>query len=715
MRVNNFKLHVKYVLSFILIISVVNTAYAEDVNGINNSSKPGGIALSWDDSGHIESCYKFLPIFQKYDATCTINVNKLKTQTEIDELNSLHSAGWEVALHGYNHLNSAQFISNSTPLEWLNQEIFPNIIEVSRYNCPVRTLAYPYSSRNAATDAILTPYFRTLRTVVPRIINGNVNETTLAYYKWDNAQLLYGIEIDDTSSATLPSIEYGIDKAIKTGTVLVLYGHSITTNVTGQYETSTSRLDSILNYTSRNGGVFYHMGDLGNVSWVPSPRFSTVTADFTVSTSNLTAGKSATFLDRSINQTTELLDFGDGSPTSNTSNIVHTYTNPGIYIVNLTVQNDVSSNSMLKTINVMEAARPIASFTCNPAIGTLPLYVSFNDKSTGFPTSWLWEFGDGNASTNQNPTHIYYLEGNYTVKLTVNNDNGSNSQTASISVQNQNSTDNRSSGGESSSDNSDDSNSVSSSSSSGGSSGGGAGSSPESQNNVEIKELSQTFIASGQYIKFEFLQKATPIVNISFDSKKTAGKTTTIVEMLKGKSALTSLIPSDEIYKYINIWVGNGGVITPGKIENAVIYFKVEKSWVEDKKIAKSSIILNRYNDTKWNSLPTTLFNEDDRYLYLTAKTPGFSPFVIIGKTMANGAGINNENETKVKLSSADNSRNNTSNGTYNGTSTEGIAASTKKTTTLEEETESSVKRMPGFETIYMVVSLIILSLRKKN
>lgn len=45
---------------------------------------------------------------------------------------------------------------------WLDQEIFPNIVEITRYDYPVCTLAYPYSSRNAVTDAAVAPYFRTL-------------------------------------------------------------------------------------------------------------------------------------------------------------------------------------------------------------------------------------------------------------------------------------------------------------------------------------------------------------------------------------------------------------------------------------------------------------------------------------------------------------------------------------------------------------------------
>lgn len=383
MKFQNFKPYAKYGLSILFIISLVGTAYADTnqlmsynwsgdtgnttvdylehksnsttIQSIQNSNKSGGIALSWDDSGHIDTCYQYLPMFQKYNATCTINVNIVsnRPQTIINKLNALHSAGWEVALHGYNHVNSVQFLNDNNSTMWLDQEIFPNIVEVTRYGYPVYTLAYPYSSRNAATDAIVAPYFRTLRTRTPTVVNGNINETTLAYYKWDDTQLLYGVEIDDQSSgSSLESIENGIDYAIKTGSVLVLYGHAITPTATGPYQTSTSKLDSILNYTSQNGGVFYHMGDLGNSSWVQLPRFSNVTANYTVSTNSFFVGKNVTFVDYSINQTTELLDFGDGSPTSSTANVTHTYTTPGIYTANLTVTNDVCSDSMLQKLRL---------------------------------------------------------------------------------------------------------------------------------------------------------------------------------------------------------------------------------------------------------------------------------------------------------------------------------------------------------------------------
>jgi len=49
------------------------------------------------------------------------------------------------------------------------------------------------------------------------------------------------------------------------------------------------------------------------------------------------------------------------------------------------------------------------------------LSVDFSDTSTG-AISWLWDFGDGNTSSLQNPTHEYAIEGTYDVKLYVEND-----------------------------------------------------------------------------------------------------------------------------------------------------------------------------------------------------------------------------------------------------------------------------------------------------
>jgi len=53
--------------------------------------------------------------------------------------------------------------------------------------------------------------------------------------------------------------------------------------------------------------------------------------------------------------------------------------------------------------------------------------IHFIDRSRNDPSSWLWLFGDGNTSTDQEPAHVYNLAGTYTVELTAENEGGTNS------------------------------------------------------------------------------------------------------------------------------------------------------------------------------------------------------------------------------------------------------------------------------------------------
>lgn len=79
---------------------------------------------------------------------------------------------------------------------------------------------------------------------------------------------------------------------------------------------------------------------------------------------------------------------------------------------------------------------PAAAFQAAPRSGEIPLTVRFTDLSTGSASSWLWNFGDGGTSTDENPVHDYSIPGVYSVTLTVTNAYGSSSRTepAYISV-----------------------------------------------------------------------------------------------------------------------------------------------------------------------------------------------------------------------------------------------------------------------------------------
>ncbi len=73
---------------------------------------------------------------------------------------------------------------------------------------------------------------------------------------------------------------------------------------------------------------------------------------------------------------------------------------------------------------------PQASFAAAPTAGPSPLAVTFTDQSSGAVGSWLWDFGDGNTSTAQSPSHTYTTDGQYTVTLTVAGSYGPDSITA---------------------------------------------------------------------------------------------------------------------------------------------------------------------------------------------------------------------------------------------------------------------------------------------
>ena len=411
-------------------------------------------------------------------------------------------------------------------------------------------------------------------------------------------------------------------------------------------------------------------------------------ADFSVNATSGHAPFSVQFTDLSQNATSRSWDFNnDGQSESNESSPVYVYAVPGTYTVNLTAIN--VNGTVSKAVQIIAKnfkVYPVADFNANPTSGYAPLSVQFTDLSQ-YATSRSWDFGDGTASIEQNPMHTYSAAGTYTVNLKAGNENGTSPtpKTATITVTQQSSSSGGSGGG-------------SSHSSSNG--GGGAGGSPEPAKNVQVKEISQAFITNGKAVKFDFTKNATCVVYVGFDSKKTAGKTTTIAEQLKGKSTLVSELDSGEIYKYFNLWVGNGGFATSDNIENPVVCFKVEKSWIQDKKIDQASITLNRYNEKKWAQLPVTLLREDNRYLYFTAKTSGFSFFAITGKPAETESGAKVKSETTTQPTEKDNKT---------------TAEAEQKTGAEQEPEKGKITSIPGFEMIFGIACLITVFIHKRK
>ncbi|MEJ2032932.1 MAG: cytochrome c3 family protein [Deltaproteobacteria bacterium] len=99
-----------------------------------------------------------------------------------------------------------------------------------------------------------------------------------------------------------------------------------------------------------------------------------------------------------------------------------------------TFTNVTADNSITASFQV--ATFPTASFFADPAsnVAGAPVAVRFTDTSAGNPTSYLWDFGDGVTSTDQNPMVAYDEPGTYLVTLTVTNGAGTDSVTADYIV-----------------------------------------------------------------------------------------------------------------------------------------------------------------------------------------------------------------------------------------------------------------------------------------
>jgi len=140
-------------------------------------------------------------------------------------------------------------------------------------------------------------------------------------------------------------------------------------------------------------------------------------------------GLSVQFTDSSNNDPLTILwDFGDGGQ-STQANPLHNYTDYGTYTVCFTVTNECDTTVNCQQI-VLTCPNPEVNFNATSVATT----VDFMDMTPGSPTSWAWDFGDGNVSFVQNPTYTYASFGTYTVCLTATDSCGTNTICKSVEV-----------------------------------------------------------------------------------------------------------------------------------------------------------------------------------------------------------------------------------------------------------------------------------------
>ena len=127
----------------------------------------------------------------------------------------------------------------------------------------------------------------------------------------------------------------------------------------------------------------------------------------------------------------QVLNFGDGTPDSQGGSGWYGYAAPGIYVVTLTVRDELGQTSSVShSVTVPVAPTPpqiwgsCTYLTCQFALTIADSYI----------VSQLWTFADGTSSTELNPKHIYATAGTYQVSATVTNGYGQTSTASSLTV-----------------------------------------------------------------------------------------------------------------------------------------------------------------------------------------------------------------------------------------------------------------------------------------
>ena len=161
-------------------------------------------------------------------------------------------------------------------------------------------------------------------------------------------------------------------------------------------------------------------------------------ASFTFTPANPTTNDTINFVDQSTGGVTSWRwVFGDGE-SSNGQNPSKRYSTPSTFTVTLSVFRNSESATYTTTITVRNPAPAMPAVTADfdfapstPAAGTS---VTFNDRSTGGPTSWSWSFGDGRTSSARHPVIAFSAPGTYTVTLIASNGSSSGTSSREVSV-----------------------------------------------------------------------------------------------------------------------------------------------------------------------------------------------------------------------------------------------------------------------------------------
>jgi len=247
-------------LTLLLICLISFTGQQDSTH--NQNTHQAGIALSFDDL-YVDAWYEANQVFREYDWKATYFISRFDrlSEEQIDKLHRLKNEGHEIAAHGLHHIRATEYITENGMQAYLDYEINPMLELMHENNLYPTSFAYPYGTRNAATDSLLIDHFTILRGTS----SGNPNLDSLrAFYNGSN--VVWGLGIDSHRA------DYSIDYLISVlgyakqhNKIVILYGHETVPEYTDRNQTEYKTLFAILDYIQNNDMRFYTMSELSSI------------------------------------------------------------------------------------------------------------------------------------------------------------------------------------------------------------------------------------------------------------------------------------------------------------------------------------------------------------------------------------------------------------------------------------------------------------------
>ena len=237
------------------------------------SGQKGGIALSFDDR-FVKEWNLLKPLLNKYNVKATFYITQTDSlsEEEVQILHELRKDGHEIGCHGAMHVRSMYYIWDNSLEKYMEDEIFHALRTMKKQGFCPKTFAHPGGSQTWYSDRELLKYFTLLRDVSMKSRNilgfdyvRDVESMDEIYHQRNHQQKVNALLIDVSAELTIEDIKKGLQRAMKEGSVMMLFGHKPLTKTTqnaNEYGFDVQFLEQILAESAKLNLKTYTMQEL---------------------------------------------------------------------------------------------------------------------------------------------------------------------------------------------------------------------------------------------------------------------------------------------------------------------------------------------------------------------------------------------------------------------------------------------------------------------